>query len=405
MRKIAPGLPCALLTAAVLTLTTAVSASAAGPSASPPDSRSAEESRPLAAADVQDLTGIARAYLRQRADSVTLAGAKRLAPVTPERATPALKQSLAKEFAQLAEQGRAYEKASGGYSRAEVAVTPGKAEQKGDRATLRLTETTSLLYPNVRSADEPKAEEYTLDHTLTFTRDAAGAWVLASDRPDIGTGDVTTYNTPPRTEQPTGDAGDTGGTKNEGPRPAASGTERPPAGTPADEKAKTGKSALAAGYDYTAMVNYANRYWQHPNGAYRTYGNDCTNFVSQAMKAGGWKKKGSGFFDRKDRDKWYYGDHTWTTSYTWGGAENWFWFARKYSQRAKPLSNVWQMALGDVLQADWDRDNTIDHTMIVTGFSGTSEIYLTYHTSNTHNRKLTNLLAKYPHAWWYAHRT
>ncbi|GHF47115.1 hypothetical protein GCM10010218_30510 [Streptomyces mashuensis] len=392
MRKIASGLPGALTAAAaaaVVALATAAPASAAA--AAPADS-----AQPLAATDVRALTTVAQGYLQQRADSVTLAGARRLAPAVPEQATPTLRKTLGTEFAQLAEQGRAYEKASGGYSRAEVTVTPGKAERKGDKATLRLNEKTSLFYPDVRSADEPKAEEYALDHTLTFTRDAAnGTWVLAEDRPDIGSGDVTTYNTPPRTEAPAQ------GLAKEDRRTGTSGTDRAAAG----QNTAGSKPSLAAGYNYTAMVNYANRYWQHPNSAYRTYGNDCTNFVSQAMKAGGWQQKGSGFWDRKDKDKWYYGGHTWTTSYTWAGAENWYWFATKYSHRTRALSNVWQMGLGDVLQADWNRDNTIDHTMIVTGFHGTDEIYLTYHTTNTHNRKLTNLLAKYPHTWWYAHRT
>lgn len=390
MSKIARRLPYALITATVVALTAAVPASAAGSGAS----AEAAEPRPLAGSEVRDLTGVARAYLQQRADSVTTAGAHRLAPLVPDRATPELRKGLATEFARLAGMGRVYEKASGGYSGAAVTVTAGKAEHTGGKATLRLTESTSLFYPNVRSADEPKAEEYVLDHTLTFTRDAVGRWVLAEDRPDLGAGDVTTYNTPPKTEQPTE------GAKNENRRTASSATDHV-----AGQRTANDKTALAAGYNYTAMVNYANRYWKNPNGSYRTYGNDCTNFISQAMKAGGWKQKGSGFFDRKDKDKWYYGGHTWTTSYTWAGAENWYWFATKYSQRTRILSNVWQMGLGDVLQADWDRDNTIDHTMIVTGFSGNDEIYLTYHTNNTHNRKLTNLLAARPHTTWYAHRT
>jgi hypothetical protein len=65
---------------------------------------------------------------------------------------------------------------------------------------------------------------------------------------------------------------------------------------------------------------------------------------------------------------------------------------------------VWKLAYADVLQADWNRDNTIDHTMIVTA-TGRNERYLTYHTSSTHNRKLSSLLAARPSAWWYVHRT
>ncbi|WP_251062200.1 MULTISPECIES: amidase domain-containing protein [unclassified Streptomyces] len=68
------------------------------------------------------------------------------------------------------------------------------------------------------------------------------------------------------------------------------------------------------------------------------------------------------------------------------------------------LDNVWKLAYADVLQADWKRDNNIDHTMIVTKkYNGTP--YLTYHTSDTHNKSLKKLLSDHPRAWWYAHRT
>ncbi|WP_426004861.1 amidase domain-containing protein [Paenarthrobacter sp. NyZ202] len=40
------------------------------------------------------------------------------------------------------------------------------------------------------------------------------------------------------------------------------------------------------------MVNYA-RYWAFGrNGAYRQFGNDCQNFVSQSLNAGGWQHVG-----------------------------------------------------------------------------------------------------------------
>ncbi|MFH8517553.1 amidase domain-containing protein [Streptomyces gelaticus] len=130
----------------------------------------------------------------------------------------------------------------------------------------------------------------------------------------------------------------------------------------------------------------------------------CTNFISQAMRAGGWKMTSGSFSSRKDNKKWFHASHTWTTSYTWAGAENWYWFASKHSKRTKMLNNVWKMQSADVLQADWKRDGIIDHTMIVTKKSK-GEIYLTYHTPSVQNKKLSTILAKYPRAAWYAHAT
>ena len=46
------------------------------------------------------------------------------------------------------------------------------------------------------------------------------------------------------------------------------------------------------GYNYQAMMDYAYNWAYGRNSAYPNYGNDCTNFVSQAMEAGGWAETG-----------------------------------------------------------------------------------------------------------------
>ncbi len=106
------------------------------------------------------------------------------------------------------------------------------------------------------------------------------------------------------------------------------------------------------------MAAYADKHWKKSNSSYRVYGNDCTNFISQAMRAGGWKMTSGSFSSRKSNKKWFYASKTWTTSYTWAGAENWYWFAVKHSKRTKPLNNVWKLLKADVLQADWKKDGT-----------------------------------------------
>ncbi|WP_078607485.1 amidase domain-containing protein [Streptomyces flavidovirens] len=42
------------------------------------------------------------------------------------------------------------------------------------------------------------------------------------------------------------------------------------------------------GYNYSKMVGYANKHWKNANSDYRSCTNDCTNFISQAMRGGGW---------------------------------------------------------------------------------------------------------------------
>jgi hypothetical protein len=152
------------------------------------------------------------------------------------------------------------------------------------------------------------------------------------------------------------------------------------------------------GYSYSAMANYAITWAYGRNPAYRSFSNDCTNFISQAVYAGGWTMV-SGWY--QSNDVWWY--NSLNQSYTWAGAENWYWFATG-SGRTYILSNVWYMGLADVLQLDFDRDNNINHSMMVTAWSA-DEIYLTYHTTDTLNRSLSSIIAAYPSAWYYAHRT
>lgn len=57
-----------------------------------------------------------------------------------------------------------------------------------------------------------------------------------------------------------------------------------------------------------------------------------------------------------------------------------------------------------MLQVDFDKDGSKDHTMIVTSrVNGVP--YLTYHSTNTYNRSVASVLASYPNAAYYAYRT
>lgn len=188
--------------------------------------------------------------------------------------------------------------------------------------------------------------------------------------------------------------------------PGASSIERAPGRLPSDGKVGAGGGpspmAIPAGLDYGAMVTYALTYWTNYNPAYRNFsanggGGDCTNFVSQALRAGGWQDA-IGWY--QSNDVWWYNSAN--QSYTWAGAQNWSRFA---PQRTTWLANIWYMERADVLQLDFNKDGSKDHTMIVTKKTS-SEIYMTYHTADHINRTLSSLQAIYANsAWWYSYRT
>lgn len=152
-----------------------------------------------------------------------------------------------------------------------------------------------------------------------------------------------------------------------------------------------------AGYNYDAIANYAERYWSNYNPAYRSFSQDCTNFVSQAMYAGGWSQV-SGFY--QSSSVWWYNSSN--QSYTWAGAENWAAFALN-TGRTKYYRSIDMLRKGDVLQLKANGSTTKDHTMIVSYYSGSP--YLTYHTSNRYRVPLQEVVAAWGNASFYPHQT
>lgn len=250
----------------------------------------------------------------------------------------------------------------------------------------RIEEATEL-YRQV-SGDEPPSSGFRVEREFVFEKDAVTGWIL-EDVQYVGEGPA-----------PINEVVENGATAALARPPlptSAAPTDSSPLRTSKTTKYEWPVAVASAYYNRNAMVNYATTYVYNYNNAYRTFPNDCTNFISQAMYAGGWTMV-SGYYT--SNDVWWY---NWLNqSYTWAGAHNWYFFARG-SGRTSSLSSVWNMQLGDVLQIDFQRDGQIDHTMIVT-WVGTSDLYLTYHTNDNLNRSLQSIIDQYPNAWYYAHR-
>lgn len=152
------------------------------------------------------------------------------------------------------------------------------------------------------------------------------------------------------------------------------------------------------------------------NPAYgRIEPNDCTNFVSQALLAGGWTMVGGTCDDRKDKDVWWFkpmdcrwvGGRPWSTevkaSFTWGGAQNLYWFMKE-SGRGAEVSDPMDLEIGDVLQMDMGAGHynagRIGHSMIVTDKSAT-DLFLSYHEHHHIDEPLSAIRSRYPSARWY----
>ncbi|MGW1714369.1 amidase domain-containing protein [Streptomyces sp. NPDC002156] len=276
------------------------------------------------------------------------------------------------------------------YSKADIAVTLDSTRLQGGKAEVEVTETTTLTYEKVRG-DEPATTGFQAHHRLTFTADTRGDWQLTGIRgTDVAAGAAVNQPSVAATVATVAAADDT---MPNAPRAA---TTRP---APAKPKTLTGGT-----FDYKAMATYAEKYWSTYNPDYPNFnghgaGGDCTNFVSQSLKAGGWKHAPGYVYDYT---KWFGNAEIQSDSFV--GVNEWSWFAQN-SKRTTSLANVFQMDVGDVLQMDFERDGSKDHTMIVTYRDAQGVPYLTYHSANTYRRSLTSIIASEPNAWYYAYRT
>ncbi|MEN8652044.1 amidase domain-containing protein [Streptomyces sp. 21So2-11] len=276
------------------------------------------------------------------------------------------------------------------YSAADTKVTVNNTKVRNDKATVRVTETTTLTYKKIRG-NEPRTTGLQAHHELTFAQAAGGTWALTGIRStDTGLAAVNAPLKAPKVK--TSAAGDL-------PVATKAATGRPPRVPPA--KPTTNPN----GYNYAAMAAYSEKYWRNYNPAYPSYdgagaGGDCTNFVSQALKAGGWKHAPGSWDDYR---KWW-SDPTLGNTLSWVGVNEWSWFALS-SKRTTNLSNVWEMGVGDVLQVDFDRNGSKDHTMMVSYRNQSGTPYLTYHSNNTYRKSVASLVASYPTANYYAYRT
>ncbi len=148
-------------------------------------------------------------------------------------------------------------------------------------------------------------------------------------------------------------------------------------------------------------------------------GGDCTNFVSQALRAGGWRNTAT-TNTTSDVLWWLTGKATNQRSQTWGVAHGFF---RHMNGGQEPgtvgnsyeswyrwnlTTGVGWSALvnyGDVISVDWTGDGSIDHTMIVTGFrrlpDQSFDPLVSYHSTDRKDLPMSTLQSLKPNARFY----
>lgn len=135
-------------------------------------------------------------------------------------------------------------------------------------------------------------------------------------------------------------------------------------------------------YNRLEAVKYAERWWDDYNPQYHHFTDNCTNFISQCLAAGGAPMHGE-----PDRGKgwWYTGDN-W--SYSWAVAHSMRWYLSGATKglTAKEVERAKDLQPGDIICYDFEGDGHWDHNTIVVMKDGNQEPLVNAQTENSRNR-------------------
>ncbi len=146
-------------------------------------------------------------------------------------------------------------------------------------------------------------------------------------------------------------------------------------------------------YNNQAAVDYALKYALEPNPAYVYYqGEDCTNFVSQCLRAGGAENDYN-----RSHPWWYNGGQS---SICWAVAHSLYWYIRinsaehRFGIKADTyiISNndkyaseiAGKVVVGDIIQYKNSQDR-VQHSAIITAFDTYGEPLICQHTYEARN--------------------
>lgn len=327
---------------------------------------------------------------------------KQSLPATPKNLSRPMEDQAAKEIASIratAERDQDIDTFTA--SKVAVKVTQVKTSNGNAEVKYRID---TVLNRSAAAVSEgaPATMEAATDRTARFAAEN-GRWVLTED--EVQGQEVRTRSV---TEEPAQagmedviEAAAAGPSATTGPLATPSDDVRDAevGATPSEDAQRMSPRAAAAYFNRSKGVEYARKYAKSHNSSYHTFDNDCTNFISQIMRHGGWSMHGSNRTSTKD---WYYKwGVTARPSHSWTWAQKFHEYARGGSNRVVAKGKLTSLSVGDVVQGDLAGKGEINHSMFITKKDSKGELYLTYHTSDTVDRPFSAIRRQYPNAKWY----
>lgn len=135
-------------------------------------------------------------------------------------------------------------------------------------------------------------------------------------------------------------------------------------------------------YNRIEAVKYAERWWNSYNPQYRHFHVDCTNYVSQCLRAGGAPMRG---YPNRSNGWWFQNDN-WSYSWSVAHALRWYLGSSEQGLTAKEVDKVQQLEPGDVICYDFDGDGKWQHTTFVVAKDDNGMPLVNAHTTNSRMR-------------------
>ncbi len=133
-------------------------------------------------------------------------------------------------------------------------------------------------------------------------------------------------------------------------------------------------------YNRLKAVQYAERWWNEFNPNYPEFNDDCTNYISQCLYAGGVPMWGQ---PERTRGWWIEGKVNW--SYSWTVAHA-FMLMLKGANWTVEVGSPRELEIGDIICYDFEGDGRFNHNTIVTGMDGYGYPLVNAHTTNSRMR-------------------
>jgi len=259
-----------------------------------------------------------------------------------------------REVKNIIEEKEVYKKSGISITKVQTKITVDSLKRvDSSNVIAKIAEVTSFTTDAVsEQTNENIVTEISNEHTMQLSTGANSNWIVTE----------TTTNSNTRTMPGGIGSGSAGGR-----------------GPNQQEPLKNFSGSAAANFAIDNVHQHLFDYWEPTEPCYTFYNylfSDCTNFISYALKAGGWIED----------NVWYSSSLCIGSSHAWAGADPFRLYAVSSGRTTSvSLSAIKSLQLGDILSCDWEGDGSFDHSVMVTNRDTYGNIYLTYHSNNTLN--------------------